>query len=127
MELPHSIVLQGQWEVAISEIQFPYSFLHAHHNDVIRFVDGKPEGTNGAFTAKAIAFSNRIYNDIHKLIDAINTACKVAESHFYFEQQKASGGKVLININCDEKCKMLYHINFSDNLLRMLGIINFLK
>jgi len=25
----------------------------------------------------------------------INTACKVAESHFYFEQQKASGGKIL--------------------------------
>ena len=48
-------------------------------------------------------------------------ACKVAESHFYFEQQKASGGKVLISINCDEKYKMLHHINFSDNLLRMLG------
>jgi len=75
---------------------------------------------NGVFMAKEVTFPNGIYNDIHELIDAINTACKVAESHFYFEQQKASGGKVLISINCDEKCKML-HINFSDNLLRMLG------
>jgi len=38
----------------------------------IRFVDVKPdEGTN-AFMAKEVAFLNGIYNDIHKLIDAIN-------------------------------------------------------
>jgi len=46
---------------------------------------------------------------------------KDIESHFYFEQQKASDDKVLININCNEKYKMLHHINFFDNLLRMLG------
>jgi len=46
------------------------------------------------FTAKGIAFPNGIY-DIYELIDAINTACKVAESYFYFEQQKASGRKIL--------------------------------
>ena len=67
------------------------------------------------------SFSNGIYNDIHELIEAINIACKNVESHFYFEQQSASGGKVYISINCDEKCKMQHHINFSDNLLRMLG------
>jgi len=55
-------------------------------------------------------------------LSAINTAYKVVESHFYFEQQKTSGGKVLISINSDEKCKMLHHINFSDKLLRMLGL-----
>ena len=57
---------------------------------------------------------------ISLLMRLIN-AYKVAESHFYFEQRKASGDKILISINCDEKCKMLHHINFSDNLLRMLG------
>ena len=42
-ELPHSIVLHEQWEVAISEIQFPCSFLHVHHNgNVIRFIDANP-------------------------------------------------------------------------------------
>ena len=45
----------------------------------------------------------------------------VKMSNFYFEQQRASGGKIYISINCDKKCKMLRHINFSDNLLRMLG------
>ncbi|KYN09499.1 hypothetical protein ALC57_18386 [Trachymyrmex cornetzi] len=122
-ELPHSIVLHGQWEVATTKIQFPCTFLHIRHKEnVIRFIDVKPdEGTKGAFTAKEVAFPNGIYNDIYELIDAINTACKEAESHFYFELQKASGGEVMISINCDEKCQMLHHINFSDNLLRMLG------
>jgi len=121
-ELPHSIVLHGQWEVAKSEIQFLCSFLHVRHNEnVIRFVDVKPDEENGAFTAKEVTFPNGIYNDIHEFIDAINTACKIAESHFYFEQQKASDGdKVLISINCDEKYKMLHHINFFDNFLRIL-------
>ena len=122
-ELPHAIVLHGEWEVAISEIQFPCTFLHVRHNEnVIRFVDVNPdEETNGPFTAKEAPIPNGIYNDIHELIKAINIACKEAESHFYFEQQSASGGKVYISINCDEKCKLLHHINFSDNLLRMLG------
>ena len=70
---------------------------------------------------KKLHFQMEFHNDIHELIKAINIACKDAESHFYFEQQSASGGKVYISINCDEKCKMLHHINFSDNLLRMLG------
>ena len=43
-------------------------------------------GTNGAFTANEVALPNGIYNDIHELIDAINTACKDAESHFYLER-----------------------------------------
>jgi len=79
------------------------------------------EDTNDAFTAKEVTFLNGIYNNIHELIDAINIACKVAKSYFYFEQQKMSGGKVLININCDEKCKMVHYINFSDNPLWMLS------
>jgi len=45
-----------------------------------------PMRTNGAFMAKELTFPNGIYNDIHEFIDVIITACKVAESHFYFEQ-----------------------------------------
>jgi len=69
---------------------------------------------------KETLFPNGIYNDIYELIEAINIACKNAESHFYFKQQRAFGGKVYISINC-EKYKMLHHTNFSDNLLRMPG------
>jgi len=35
--------------------------------------------------AKEVAFPNKIYNDIHELIEAIHIACKDAELHFYFE------------------------------------------
>ena len=53
-KLTYSIVLHGQWEVAISEIQFSCTFLHVRHNkNVIRFIDVKPdEQTNDPFTAK---------------------------------------------------------------------------
>lgn len=74
------------------EIQFPCIFLHVCHNEnMIRFVDVKPnEGMNGAFMAKKFAFLIGIFKDIHELIDAINAASKVAESHYYFEQRKAA-------------------------------------
>ena len=81
--LPHSIMLHRQWEVAISEIQFPCTFLHVRHNEnVIRFVDVKPdEGTNDAFT-------NGIYNDIHELINAINIAYKSPNCIFILNSKK---------------------------------------
>ena len=113
-ELPHSIVLHREWQVAINEIQFLCTFLHV-------ITKMWSDSSNGPFMVKETLFPNGIYNDIYELIEAINIACKNAESHFYFEQQRASGDKVYISINCDEKCKMLHHINFSDNLLRTLG------
>ena len=78
--------MHGEWEVAISEIQFPCTFLHVRHNEnMIRFVDVKlDEETNGPFMAKEAPFSNGIYSDIHELIKAINIACKDAESQLIF-------------------------------------------
>ena len=56
-ELPHSVVLHGQWEVAISEIQFPCSFLHVRYNENVRFVDVKPDkGTNVYLRQKKLHF-----------------------------------------------------------------------
>ena len=92
---------------------------------MIRFVNVKPdEETNDAFTTKEVAFPNGIYNDIQlmsllmRLIPRINLPNRIfmINRYFYFKQ-KASDSKVLISINCDEKCKMLHHINFFDNLL----------
>ena len=89
---------------------------------MIRFVDFKPDKeTNGPFTAKEASFPNGIYNSMSLLRQLISR--KNVESYFYFEQQRTSDSKVYISINCDEKCKMLHHINFSDNLLQMLGFL----
>lgn len=70
MELSHSIVLHGQWEVTISEIQFLYTFFYTYViTKMIRFVDIKSdEGMNSAFMTKEVAFPN-LTNDIHKFID----------------------------------------------------------
>jgi len=47
-------------------------------------------------------------------------------NRIFISKQKASGDKVLISINC-EKCKMLHHINFSDNLLQILDFASVLS
>ena len=65
---------------------------------MIRFIDVKPDYETPNGPAKEITFPNGIYSDIHELIEANNTVCKNAESHFYFELQKATSGKVSIKV-----------------------------
>ena len=95
MELSHSIVLHGQWEVAINEIQFPCIFLHVRHNEnVIRFVDVKPdEETNGPFTAREVPFPNGIYNDIHELIEPIISRVKMPNRIFISNSKERLAAK----------------------------------
>ena len=50
-------MLHGQWKFAISEIQFPCSFLHVRYNENVRFVDVKPDkGTNVYLRQKKLHF-----------------------------------------------------------------------
>jgi len=68
---------------------------------VLKFVDIKhsDEKDEGPFIAKEIVTSNGVYKNIEKLISAINTGCKSAKSHLYFEQQNAAGGKTAIRLS----------------------------
>jgi len=121
-ELPHAVHLHGEWEVALSEIQFPCNFLHVRHGEnMLKFVDIKhgDENGEGPFIAKEIVIPNGVYKDIEKLISAINTGCKSAKSYLYFEQQNAAGGKICEN---DGNCNMTHYINFFNNLLRIFGL-----
>jgi len=127
-ELPHTVHLHGEWEVALSEIQFPCSFLHVRHGEnVLKFVDIKhgDENGEGPFIAKEITIPNGVYKDIEELISAINAGCKSAESHLYFEQQNAAGGKIAVRLTCenaDSNCRLTHYINFSNTLLRIFGL-----
>jgi len=128
-ELPHTVHLQGEWEVALSEIQFPCTFLHVRHGEnVLKFVDIKhvdEKGEEGTFIAKEIVIPKGVYKDIEELISAINAGCKSAESHLYFEQQSATGGKIAVRLTCEnveDNCRITHYINFSNNLLRILGL-----
>lgn len=121
-ELPHSIHLHGQWEVALSEIQFPCTFLHVRPGEnKIKFYELKlDEKVIDAFTPKEIVINAGIYKNIQELILAINMACKTSLSHF--ELTEARGGRIRINVSCDNKCNSIHLINFPDNIIRMLGL-----
>jgi len=127
-ELPHTVHLHGEWEVALSEIQFPCSFLHVRHGEnVLKFVDikhGDEKDGEGPFIAKEIVIPNGVYKDIEELIFTINKGCKSANSHLYFEQQNEAGGKIGVRLTCenDNYCNTTHYINFSNNLLRIFGL-----
>jgi len=43
-ELPQSLHLHGEWEVALSEIQFPNTFFHIRRGEnILSFVDIDPQ------------------------------------------------------------------------------------
>jgi hypothetical protein len=127
-ELPQTVELHGEWEVALSEIQFPCSFFHVRQfpENEIRFLTSPDEsyeidGANiltAPFVLHHRTIQCGIYQNIEDLIQEINS---YPDSHFVFEIQK-EGGKLEIGLNCDdEKCGMIHYMNFSDNLFRILG------
>lgn len=127
-ELPQAVRLHGEWEVALTEIQFPSTFLHINYGEnVLRFVDIDPAETKKEKDApppstREAVIPAGIYKNIDALIGAINKACKEAKSHFDFELQNDHGGQILFMITCNEAdCKLVHHLNVSDNLLRILG------
>jgi len=84
-------MLHEQWEVAISEIQFLYIFLHVRHNENISDSSmlNPMRRQMTRLRQKKLHFQME-FTTIHELIEAINITCKDAESHFYFEHQRAS-------------------------------------
>jgi len=79
---------------------------------VLKFVDIKhgDEKDERPFIAKEIIIPNGVYKDIEKLISAINTRCKRAKSHLYFEQQNVAGGKIAIRLSCERFDDSLYKL-----------------
>jgi len=93
---------------------------------VLKFVDIKhgDEKDEDPFIAKKIVIPNGVYKDIEELISAINIRRKSAESHFYFRQRNAIGGKIDIQRSCenDRNYKNTHYVSFSNNLLRIFGL-----
>lgn len=121
-ELPQSLHLHGEWEVALSEIQFPSTFYHIlPEESEFRFADVDPNvGIIPA--AKRGKISYGIYNNIESLVSAINKACTTVGSHIRLEIPEDYGRRVCFTLACSiDKCKQTHYINLSDNLLRILG------
>lgn len=125
-QLPHGVHLFGEWEVALSEIQFPSSLFHVRRNDnKIRFADLKSvedEKNADKFTVKESHLQAGVYENTEDLVYAINKECRRADSHFTFELQKGSGGNVRISIDCDDNCTLVHYINLPANIFQILRI-----
>ncbi|XP_070155843.1 uncharacterized protein [Polyergus mexicanus] len=125
-ELPQRIDLQGRWEVALTEILFPTSFLHIRPGEgFIRFINIQ-EFTIGPEKKKIIAKKSEIpsgiYSSLHDIIEAVNYSAKSVGSHILWQFGAIIGRKVIMKLSCDiMKCDMIHYVNFSEKLCRILG------
>ena len=124
-QLPQTLSLHGEWEVGLSEIQFPNTFLHINHGEnTLKFVDidsKDKDKTDIKLTSTEAVIPNGIYKDINELYSTINSACKKAGSHFHFEARTEEGFKTFISLTCANKCGKNHYLNVSDNLLKIIG------
>ena len=125
-ELPQRIDLHGRWEVALTEIQFPTSFLHIRPGEgLIRFVDIEEftlEPQKKKINAAKSEIAPGIYSSMHDLIEAMNFLANSVGSHIVWQFATTLGRKITMKISCDiAKCNMIHYINFSDKLCRILG------
>jgi len=120
-ELPQSIDLHGRWEVALTEIQFPCSFLHIRSEEgTIRFIDiSERDKTIKAMKSQV---PSGIYSTMRDIIEAVNYAAKSVDSHIVWQFDVIMGGKIFMKLLCEnEKCSMTHYVNFSEKLRRILG------
>ncbi|XP_011859484.1 PREDICTED: uncharacterized protein LOC105556978 [Vollenhovia emeryi] len=123
-ELPQTLHLHGEWEVALSEIQFPATFLHINHGEnIISFVDIKKDRAlkkDAPYSSTEGVIPNGIYKNIDELIAVINKEFKNVDSHFYLEN--TPGGKIYFSVICGDECELIHHMSVSDNLLQILDV-----
>jgi len=120
-ELPQRIDLHGRWEVALTEIQFPCSFLHIRPGEgLITFVDIKEN--DKTMTVKKSRVLSGVYSTVDDIIAAVNLAARSAFAHIVWQFSAITGGKVIMRLTCEkEKCNLTHYVTFSDKLSRILG------
>ncbi|KAG4072998.1 hypothetical protein HA402_009417 [Bradysia odoriphaga] len=83
VQLPRQMCLSGEWKVALTEIQYPYSFLNTLKvtDDIITFIkENKTKNTSSAIESKfkvetrVCSIEASFYTDNEKLISAVNEA-----------------------------------------------------
>lgn len=121
-ELPQRIDLSGRWKVALTEIQFPHSFLHIRPGEgTIQFLNARRK--NEQIIPEIIPDAevpSGVYPDVGNVIEMMNYASKLANSHIVWELKV--GDRVVMKLSCEEKkCDMVHFVYFSDKLCRILG------
>lgn len=121
-QLPQEIKLQGDWEVALTEIHIPLTFQHiskklserkvqvlAHSNEV--------KSPKNSFVESII--QPGLYSDVRGLIEEINNL-ECTRNHLKLKLER--GGLVTISRICGSECSAQIHeITFSAKLKKILG------
>lgn len=114
--LPRQINLNGQWTVALKEIQYPCNFRHIRKGDATLdlLVSGE---------AKLSSIPEGVYNTIENLVDVINNT-ETLKGHFEIEY---SGRASIIRIKrtCPEQSKCLHarhKLYLTPRLNKILGL-----
>lgn len=116
--LPHEINLQGDWAVALTEIQFPYNFVHIANDDEAQVIISNDYGNvSGQFIRYV---SRGLYENVDDLIRNLNSAANVKD-FFKFEYDRKDGGYVKIRQLCGDCESQIHTIEFSKKLKDILG------
>ncbi|KAL6417101.1 hypothetical protein ACFW04_012982 [Cataglyphis niger] len=120
-KLPQRVDLHGRWEVALTEIQFPCSFLHIRPGEgLMRFIDiTERDKTIKAMKAQV---PSGIYSTVRDIIEAVNYTAESVASHIVWQFETVIDGKIIMKLSCEEeKCAITHYVNFSHKLQRILG------
>lgn len=126
-KLPQEINLRGSWEVGISEIHFPKSFLHLHKDESeidtkIVFYSYKGKDSMKTFEGENFyspSIPHGIYPDIKEFLNQINIALKAHHVEIKFGSDNTFVEAVL---TCrEEGCLLDHYLKMSRAVLDILG------
>jgi len=118
--LPQEINLKGNWEVGLSEILFPRTFLHVSSEDKLIIVE---DGFSGYFENKQSAtIPYGLFHDISEFLRHLNKA--LAYTHVEFKLSAAHNNSYIRAERKCTKCPLEHRINMVRNVLDILGYVD---
>lgn len=122
-ELPQQVDLHGQWEMALSEIQFPYSFFHIRPGEGwVVFLGIMHQPTKKEVTIGNINITPGVYSSLSELLRALNEGSERLRTEIVWRSEPRHGGKISLGLSCTkETCNLTHYVKISDKLRRILG------
>lgn len=130
-KLPQEINLRGSWEVGISEIHFPKSFLHLREDEcdlTVRNDSFTYEGKDEIEKFKASVYHNvsiphGIYPSIKDFIDQLNNSLKDLHIEFRFSSQYNNTFIEGRSICAELGCMLRHYLEMTRSIADILGFV----
>lgn len=128
-KLPQEINLRGSWEVGISEIHFPKSFLHVREdeseltvrNDYFTFIGKEEIEKFKESKFYDVSIPHGIYPGIKEFINQLNNNLKDYHMEFRFSSEY-NNTFVEARLTCTlQGCLLRHHLEMSRTILDILG------